>query len=279
MGYALNALQKPKSTGISSGGYGINVNQIGSTLPTATIYGEAKVGGVNFYQEVVDTDMLYQGIAMADHEIEGFQKIFMNDEEITSTSAGFNSNYLQVDTTLQLNGETREVNGYSQYATRLGTLDQEYVPILNSANDWGPSNRASGVAYLFFRHEYSRSYFPNGVPVISAIVRGKKVYDPRTSTTAWSDNPAICLRDYLLSSSIADADEIDEDLFTTAANICDEIVPLAAGGSQKRYTCNGSFTSDESATTIINSILATMGGMIWYTNGKCIIHILNPNLR
>ena len=268
MGYALNALQKPKSTGTSSGGYGINVNQIGSTLPTATIYGEAKVGGVNFYQEVVDTDMLYQGIAMADHEVEGFQKIFMNDEEITATSAGFNSNYLQVDTTLQLNGETREVDGYSQYATRLGTLDQEYVPILNSANDWGPSNRASGVAYLFFRHEYSRSYFPNGVPVISAIVRGKKVYDPRTLTTAWSDNPAICLRDYLLSSSIADADEIDEDLFTTAANICDEVVPLAAGGSQKRYTCNGSFTSDESATTIINSILATMGGMIWYTSGK-----------
>jgi len=47
MGYALNALTQPKSTGTSSGGYGINVNQIGSTLPTATIYGEAKVGGVN----------------------------------------------------------------------------------------------------------------------------------------------------------------------------------------------------------------------------------------
>lgn len=268
LGYALNSLAPKPQTGISGGGYGINVNQLGSTLPTATIYGEQKVGGVVFYQEVVFNTNLYQMIAFADHEIDSYQKIFMNDEEITETSAIPLSQLTSVDTVLQLNGEERNHGGASAYAERKGEAGQAYVPILGSANNWDESHTATGVAYLAFRHTYDRDRFPNGTPVISAVVRGKKLYDPRDGTTAWSDNPALCLRDYLISSGIADEDEIDDDLFKAAANVCDETVTLAAGGTQKRYTCNGSFTSDEAASTVINSILATMGGMIWYSNGK-----------
>ncbi len=46
--------------------------------------------------------------------------------------------------------------------------------------------------------EYDADAFPNGVPEVTAVVKGKKVYDPRTSTTAWSDNPALFKRLYYI---------------------------------------------------------------------------------
>ena len=39
----------------------------------------------------------------------------------------------------------------------------------------------------------------NGNPSVTAVVMGKKVYDTRTKTTAYSTNPAMCLRDFMLS--------------------------------------------------------------------------------
>ena len=69
---------------------------------------------------------------------------------------------------------------------------------------------------------------------VTAVIKGKKVYDPRTSTTAWSDNPALCcMRDYLTSGKEGtnttiynyglseDIESVDDDLVTIAANVCD----------------------------------------------------------
>ena len=60
--------------------------------------------------------------------------------------------------------------------------------------------------------------FPRGLLTFSAIVKGKKVFDPRTSTTAWSANAALCLRDYLTSDYGlgANSDEINDTVFSTA---------------------------------------------------------------
>lgn len=71
-----------------------------------------------------------------------------------------------------------------------------------------------------------------------AKVKGRKVYDPRTLTTVWSDNPALCLRDFLLSETYGaglGSGEIDETSFEDAADYCDaedlhlNIVILAEG--------------------------------------------------
>ena len=61
-------------------------------------------------------------------------------------------------------------------------------------------------------------------------MRGKKVFDPRTGLTSFSSNPALCIRDYLLSDYGLGAalDEIDEASFIAAANLCDEPVQAAA---------------------------------------------------
>jgi hypothetical protein len=151
----------------------------------------------------------------------------------------------------------------------LGTADQAAdADLVSESLLWTSNHRARGIAYIYARFEYSADAFPNGVPVITTVVQGKKVYDPRTETTAYSSNAALCLRDYLISSGVAFTSEIDDTLFSTAANICDETVTLDAGGTQLRYTTNGTFTSEAVPKDALSNLLTSMGGMLWYSQGK-----------
>jgi hypothetical protein len=59
------------------------------------------------------------------------------------------------------------------------------------------ADRLRGQAYLYVRFEFSTTVFPLGVPNVSAVVRGKKVLDPSTGRTAWTDNAALCVCEYL----------------------------------------------------------------------------------
>lgn len=44
---------------------------------------------------------------------------------------------------------------------------------------WTAAHRARGVAYLVCTFQYSETAFPNGLPTVTATIRGAKVYDPR----------------------------------------------------------------------------------------------------
>ena len=84
-----------------------------------------------------------------------------------------------------------------------GTENNTAIPALISAGvNWTQDHKLQGTAYVYIRLEFEADAFPNGVPDISCIIKGKKVYDPRSSATAWSDNPALCIRDYLTSSDL-----------------------------------------------------------------------------
>src|SRR6185503_12405946 len=97
---------------------------------------------------------------------------------------------------------------------------------------WDASHTLSGISYVYVRLQYDPSIFSSGIPNISAVIKGKKVYDPRNDTTAWSDNVALCIRDYLTNDYGFNClnDEINDDYFSAAANHCDESVALTTGG-------------------------------------------------
>jgi len=153
------------------------------------------------------------------------------------------------------------------YGTTTQTADPSLVEETSDLTEgkWTTDHRLQGIAYLYVRFEYDAEAFPNGVPSVSATIRGKKVFDPRTSTISWSDNPALCLRDYLSSAYGLNqaSSKIEDSIFITAANVCDE---SANGG--KRYTCNGSFVTSFEPSQIISDILTSMGGLFWYSQGK-----------
>lgn len=91
---------------------------------------------------------------------------------------------------------------------------------------WTSNHRLRGRAYLYAKMAFYADRWPTGIPNLKAEVRGRKCYDPRTTLTAWSDNPAICIRDYLTSAHGlgATSAEIDDTALIAAANICDEYV-------------------------------------------------------
>ena len=66
-----------------------DINQLGSALPTAQVYGETKIGGAIFYQETtIENDYLHRMIAFADHEIESFEEVYLDEYKLTLADDG-----------------------------------------------------------------------------------------------------------------------------------------------------------------------------------------------
>ncbi len=115
--------------------------------------------------------------------------------------------------------------------------------------------------------------FPNGIPNISRIVKGKQVYDPRSGSTAYSNNVALCIRDYISNTTYGLGDSsIDDTVADAAANVCNESATLAVRGTEVRYTCNGTFDTDQKPKDIIGSLLTSMQGKITYQGGSWSIY-------
>jgi len=228
--------------------------------PRRLVYGTTRLSGVMAFAESTDNDTnLHLVLMLASHEIDAITTIYINDEAVTLDGSG-------------------NVTAPAKYANlirikkHLGADDQLADSDLVAESDsWTSAHRLRGIAYLYVRLKYSVDAFPNGIPNVSAIVRGKKVYDPRTATTAYSNNPALCIRDYLLDQRYgfrATSAEINDTAFSTAADICDESVSLAAGGTESRYTIDGTITTAAPPKQVLEAMLSSCGGIVSYANGK-----------
>jgi len=260
MGAALNALTpKPKISVAGSQGYSIQ-GQTGAALDHQIIYGKTRVGGVRVYDSTTGTgnEFLHRVIVFTGHEIESYEDIYLNDEVVTLDGNGNVTSPSRYDGFVTIK---------KYFGTSTQTADTDLIAATATLTDgkWTTFHRLQGIAYLYVKFKYNQDAFPNGVPSVSAIIKGKKVYDPRTATTAWSENPALCLRDYLTSDYGLNqgANRVDDSLVSIAADICEETVE-----GEDRYTCNGAFVTSLSPTQIISDLLTSMGGLFWYSQGK-----------
>ena len=266
MGAALNALtpkpsSSPSSLGRSSGGYSLQGTS-GSALDHQIIYGETKVGGVRIYDSSSGTKnkFLNRVIAFAGHEIDSYRQIYLNDDLVTLDSSG------NVTSPSRYKGLVRIKRYFGKTTQNADAqLISETSGLSVSRGRWTTDHKLQGIAYLYVRFTYDTDAFPNGVPSVSAVIRGKKVLNPANNVIAWSNNPALCIRDYLTSSYGLDQPEsrIDDDLVNAAVAICNQTVE-----GEKRYTCNGAFVTGSSPETVLNDLLTSMGGLLWYGQGK-----------
>jgi hypothetical protein len=248
---------KPSIGGIGGSNRGYQTTAIGTALDHQIIYGKVRVGGARIYDEATgeNNKYLHRIIAVAGHEIQSFDEIYINDELATLDGSG------NVTSPSKYSGKVR-------IKLHLGASDQTADSTLVSESvHWTTQHRLRGIAYMYVRLAFDADVFPNGIPEITTTISGKKVYDPRTSTTVWSDNPALCLRDYLTSSyGIAeDTANIDDTLVIAAANVCDQ---TSTDAGTTRYTCNGAFTTASTPYDMINGMLTSMDGSLWYAQGS-----------
>lgn len=228
------------------------------------VYGQVRVGGTIVFMETTSTsnEYLHLVIALTGHEVHAIDDIYFDDEVVPLDGSG---------------NATGTFADYVRIKKALGTDAQTaFSDLVSESNSlWTSNHRLRGRAAIYVRLKYNQDKFPNGVPNITAIVRGKKVYDPRTATTVYSTNPALILADYLCNTryglNATYATEIDETALIAAANVCDEDVTLAAGGTEDRYTANGSFDTTEVPEKIISEICSAMAGYTTYVGGKWVI--------
>ena len=148
---------------------------------------------------------------------------------------------------------------------------QADADLVSEVSEWTTDHTLSGIAYLYVSLKYDADAFPNGIPNVSAEIKGKKVLDFRTGSTAFSSNPALCLHDYLTDTRFGLATptaNIDTTSFTTVANICDEDITLAGGGTENRYESHGIVYSNVDPMTTIDELCGSMLSVLSYSNGK-----------
>lgn len=242
--------------------------------PAATrkmVYGEMRVGGhVVFIGNsdegaTPDNNYLHLVIAFASHEIESYEEIYFNEDRVWDKT-----NLVDSDWTSVLNVYTHD-----------GSQTLADAQLVTDCFNWTNNHKLLGIAYVHFKMLWDGDKFPNGIPNITAKLKGKKVYDPRDvsqsastpSTWLWSDNPALVLRDYLTNRYGLDEDDavISDEAVEVAADRCDESIDLSGGGTQVRYRCNGQLDTNNNIKSNIENILGSMGGFITYTSGKYVM--------
>jgi len=269
--------------------------------PMKIIYGQALVSGPLAFLGLSgdDNEDLHHVIALAGHEVEAITDVWLDDEVIINpngivTSGTFGPVTVTVDVPI-FNGIEFPNIPQVQVYKYLGTADQTYDPILVSRfADYSTNNKGQGIAYIHtiftlleatVSQELWGKYSPNN---IRALVKGRKVYDPRLdvaagnaaganpanpSYIAYSDNPALCVADYLTNKQFGmgvATNKVDWLEVIIAADACDVSVPVP-GGTEKRFTANGVLFGTDPHMTSINKLLSSMNGSLVYSGGEYII--------
>lgn len=238
---------------------GALVNSVSNIEPIPVIYGRRLVGGSRIITEVTGpTRGLLQIIMVwCEGPVSSITQIYLNGVAISDARFA----------------------GIVEYENFLGTDTQaasgRAIAAIGDSAKWNESCTLSGVAYTWLQLSFDRTAFPTGLPTITADISGAAaVYDPRSLVTGYSNNPALCIRDYLSNTrygrSIATA-MIDDDAFSVAADHCDALVSTPAG-DQARYTCDGIVNPDDAPLDTLRALLTSCRGFLVFSGGQYKLH-------
>jgi hypothetical protein len=230
---------------------GFLVNKESNIASIPVVYGERKIGGTRVFVSTSGSNnqYLYIVLVLCEGEIQAIGDVYFND--VISTDAKFSG--------------LLTINKY------IGTDAQTADSMLVNANiGWTANHRLRGIAYLAVRIAYNRDAF-SSIPTITCLVQGRKILDSRNNTTAYSTNPAMCLRDYLvnprygkgLSTSL-----IDVASFNQAATDCDTLVAKYIGASNSKiFECNAIIDTNQKIFDNVSIFLRGMRGIMPFQNG------------
>ena len=232
------------------------------------IYGRARIGGNVVYLESTGSDnkYLYLVVAVAGHEIDAYESVWFNDKKVWDggvyqsgwATAGNSSTSPYVDISFYKGDQTAADSGLVAASTK-----------------WTTNHKLLDTAYMVVKLTHDTDQFAQGLPNISTIVRGKKVLNPSDNSTAWSQNPALCIYDYLRDTKYG-LSETAANILTasvnTAKGVCDEAITLTAGGTQPRYTIDGVVDTNNSIKANIETMVGSMAGRLVYSGGKFEVH-------
>lgn len=245
------------------------------SAPRKIVFGRTSAGNdVRFFEVYgAKKDRQDQVIALASHRVNAITQLYLEDK-------------LRWQGTLVNNTE----NGILALRAVTEGKPGNGFP-LGSGAYWTASSTFTGCAYIAITYKLDSKAWPSNIPSkLTTIVEGCPLYDPRLDSTrggsgshraenqdtwAWRNggteigrNPALALLAYLIGWRIngrlawgmgVPIESIDLDNFRAFANVCEEQVQTAAGGTVQRYTADGIVSTSDTHDTVINAITAAMG--------------------
>lgn len=251
--------------------------QVSGTTALATDIRDQEFTGAN-------QEYFHRFIVVASHRVHAIDEIWFDDKLAWTAIGG-------------VQGE------FAGYLTVTPVVEGNASNAINISGRMGSSRRYTGCAYVHLRYKLTgnskkaESPFASSVPTRVTIKgSGRFCYDPRLDSTAggsgphraddqstwgWDDsycrNPAIQMLNYLLGWRIngklavgkgIPPTRLDLASFIEAANICDETVALAGGGTEPRYRSDGIFSEADPMNLVLDSFKATMNGLVDDSDGR-----------
>ena len=224
-------------------------------------------------------DYLQMVYALTDHECTSLEKISIDGNPYTLGA---------VTTTAWASGQTVTAFPDCMWIEfHAGAWDQaaDADLVAQGGGAWTANDRGRGVCYVRVTMKYDAAKFPNGVPRFTFEIKGGKFYDFRKdssnggsgahrwgspATYEWSDNPVVVEYNFRrgiavngnrlcgMATSLA---AMPFDIWTAAANICDESVALKAGGVEKRYRASGIIPVNAESRSVIHGLITAYAGI------------------
>ena len=134
-----------------------------------------------------------------------------------------------------------------------------------AADGHGNSPWCGGCTYVYLKVEFDTAMFPQP-PEIRFTVHGKNdIWDPRTSTRGFTANWALHVADVLdgdLSFGLADVGAVNQAQLIAAANVCDEQVAIAIGGTESRYCLHWYYDAAVAAGDQLQNMMPAAAGRL-----------------
>ena len=250
---------------------GVLINKQSNNAQIPIVYGRRQVGITRVFLESSGSDNTYLYIAgvVCEGEIEEIEEIYIDDKQVTFDGALTDGTVREVDSS---DANFYKDSSHIQIQAFYGTDGQVASSILTNSTNWTSNHKLSGVCYLAFRFKWNQDIF-SSIPQVKVTLKGRKVYDPRTDTTAYSSNSALVLLDYLRDNRYGkglpdSAFESDFASFKTSANECEtQITPYSGATAFDQFETNAVIDTDQKVIENVKKLLNPMRSLFTYNNG------------
>lgn len=212
------------------------------------IVGKTVASGLLFFAEEEpgeqeENEKITLALALAGHPIDRVGKIWLGDDLIETF--GDKASW-------ELHNDRKDADPF----------------MLKNCPSWKEDMIGRGMAWLRVTLTFDQEKFPYGLPNVKCEIWGKKLFDPRTGKTEWSNNGALVILDYYRDYLKVPDSDIDFESFKQSADLCDESVSDAENGSERRYTLNGAYDLNESPSSVLEAMHKCINAEPTFTAGK-----------
>lgn len=241
----------------------VMVEKQGSDNSIPVVYGTRRIGGIKVHKYVTDAsggaqnEYLHLIVPLCEGPIDSIAEVFFDG--VSENDAKWNKSG---------GGKWFTVQRF------LGEPDQlASASAVSQIPNWTVNHRLRGIAYLYIRIQMdAEQSIWRGEPAITATVVGRKILDPRSGLTEYSDNPPLQLLDYLTNTVYGKGlplSRLNQASFLQAADLADEqlisdvtINEITTELYHRRFTSNAVIDTGSSVFNNVKKLLSGMRGLL-----------------